>query len=468
MAFKFFDDKLDVKGSIQQTLNVMTHEDVRDIRIGSFRTIGRLEALYDAVKTPDLEVNLYTMGNYYFDEGLAVDSDLRRAIRYEAGSNKFDNFRRPRDSEEWLKELYVDAKYKTLQLRIGKQLVSWGESAEAQVTDVINPLDIKYLVAFPDWEDFKLGLWMMRLFYKPENMWQDLLFELIVIPFDFESRRLPPAGSSFFLGPDPMPNYMMQKLFDKMRRDVPSDGSNCFEIGLRIRGFANIGEGVDWTLSHFYTRLDSPLVDGKDGYANMLRIILGLPSRGHVYTYPNYNSTGLTFATTWNKIRSAIRGEVAYNTNRDYQYGPAFMGYKIKEKDLITSALKIARPTMVPYLSKWNRDTSVEITFTWYQYWLLNHEYDKRSGDYIVWESGTRDSTWTKLVLSLYTSFMFQTIIPVFNFVYDLNGGTTVVGGLNYQPGDHWQWMVSYQQINEKGLARYQDQVICSMRYEFW
>jgi len=468
LAFKLFDDKLDIKGSIQQTLNIMTHEEVRDMRIGSFRTIARLETLYDAVKTPDLKVRLYAMGNYYYDEGLNISSDLRKSIRYEAGKNKFRHFRRPRNSEEWLKELYVDIQFKNFQVRIGKQLISWGESAEAQVTDVINPLDVKYLVAFPDWEDFKLGLWMVRMFYKPENMWQDLLFELIVIPFDFEERRLPPAGSSFFLGPPPMPYYGMQKMFDKMRSDAPKDGSNCFEIGLRIKGYADIGEGIDWTISHFYTRLDTPLVDGQKGFNNLVLIMLNMPARGKVYTYPNYNSTGFTFATTWNRIGSAIRGELAYNTNRDYQYGPAFSGSDIKEKDMVTFALKIARPTMVPWLSRWNRDTSVEITFTWYQYWLLNHEYNKRTGDYIQWESNTRDSTWTKLTLSLFTSFMHQTLMPLCNFAYDLNGSTTIVSGLIYQPGDHWQWMVSYMQINEKGLGRYQNQVICSMRYEFW
>jgi hypothetical protein len=135
---------------------------------------------------------------------------------------------------------------------------------------------------------------------------------------------------------------------------------------------------------------------------------------------------------------------------------------------MVTTALKIARPTMVPWLSRWNRDTSVDITLTWYQYWLLDHEYNKATGDHVQWESRTRDSTWTKFTLSLYTSFMFQTLMPLCNFVYDLNGNTTFVGGLIYQPGDHWQWMVSYQQINEKGLARYQNQVIYSMRYEFW
>ena len=71
------------------------------------------------------------------------------------------------------------------------------------MTDVINSLDTTYLIAFPDWEDFKIGLWMARLFYTPENMWQNFAFEAIIISFDFEPQRVPPASSGLFFGSPP-------------------------------------------------------------------------------------------------------------------------------------------------------------------------------------------------------------------------------------------------------------------------
>lgn len=464
LAFKLFNGRLDCRGNVQQTLNLRTHEDDRDVRFSSFRTMFRFEGLYKMLRTSELDIRFYALAKYYYDEGLDLDSNQRHAIRKEGGRDKYRDFRRPRDSEEWLTEFYLDVKYKTFQVRIGKQLVNWGETAESRVADLINPLDTKYMVAFPDWEDFKIGLWMVRLYYTPKDFWQDLAFELIVIPFDFEEQRVPPAGSGLFFGSPVMPNRSLQKIFDKQRRDVPGDGRKNLEIGLRIRGYWDVGEGLDWTVSHFYTRLDSPLIAEEKGFVGLIALQLGLDPKGKVYVYPHYNSTALTFATTWDKIGSSIRGECVYNTKRDYQFGT----FDIKEKDLINTALTFNRSTMVPFLSDWNRSTAVEVSLTWLQYWLLNHEHNKHTGESIMWESGTEDATWTKLSLSLSSGFFYYTLIPVFNFVYDFNGNTTVVGGLVYQPGDHWQWVVNYQQINEQGAARYQDQVIFSARYEFW
>jgi hypothetical protein len=465
LAFEWLEGDLSVRGNVQQTLNIRTHEDMRDVRYSSFRSMFRMEGMYKILSTAHTTMRLYALGNYYYDFGLDLDSNARHAIRNESGKDDYRDFRRPRNSEEWLTELYFDLTYKDIQIKLGKQLVSWGETAESQVADLINPLDLKYMLAFPDWEDFKVGLWMIRLYYTPKNVWQELSFELLVIPFDFEETRYPPAGSGLFFGGAPMPNHMLQRIFDTQRRDAPKDGSNCFEIGLRIKGFANVLEGIDWAVSHFYTRLDSPLIDGPEGFNRLFRMIaFNRPPGGKVYTYPHYNSTAVTFATTWDKIGSSVRGECTFNSNRDYQYGNAG---EIKEKDVVTTAISISRATMMPWISKRNRNTSFSLTFTWYQYWLLNHEYDKSTGEYIVGETG-KDSTRTKFVLSAATGFWFYRIIPIFNFVYDTNGNTTVVGGLSFAPGDHWSWIGTYQQINESGAGRYQNQVTLSMRYEFW
>jgi len=139
--------------------------------------------------------------------------------------------------------------------------------AEQSITTTPAPIDNKYRLAFPDWEDYKLGLWMARLFYVPEGWWQDISFEAIIIPFDFEESRNPPAPG--LIGLPIFPNFTSQKMMDAQRTDAPKDGLRCFEGGLRIRGYANIGEGVDWIVSHFISRLDTPLVDGDRGAANI-------------------------------------------------------------------------------------------------------------------------------------------------------------------------------------------------------
>jgi hypothetical protein len=432
--------------------------------------------MWNIAENPCGGLKFYTLAGYYYDWGLDIDSNQRHAVKNEAGRSHYIKFRTPRDQIEWLTEAYFDWTYNDFQVRLGKQLVSWGETAESRVADVINPLNTKYLVAFPDWEDFKIGLWMARFHWTPQNLWQDLSFEVIVIPFDFQPQRLAPAGSGLFFGAAPLPGTVFQSILNAQRRDAPGYNIRNCEAGIRIRGYSKIGEGIDWTLSHFYTRLDSPLTDGSRGFSQFFSAFLrgaqglnpfvdaqGQPINQDIYTYPFYSSTAFTFATTSDFIGASIRGETVYNTNRDYQFGSTG---GIKEKDLTATSLRLDWSFMVPYLSEWNNATSYSCNVTGYQYWLLNWERG------ISWEVGSAnkgDSRATKFSLGLSTSFWFGRIIPVFNFVYDVNGNNTVVGALVFQPGDHYQWMVNYQQVNESGhTGKLADQVICSMRYEFW
>ena len=469
-AFKLLDNKLDVRGSLQQTMNILIHEEVRDIRYSSFRTMARLDALFESIRTQELSVKYYLLANYYFDEVLAIDSDLRSAIRNEAGKNKFKYYRRPRNSDEWLTELYADVIYKNFQVRLGKQIVSWGDVADAQVADVINPLDNKYRLAFPDWEDYKLGLWMVRMFYTPPNWWQDLSFELIVIPFDFEETRFPPAPG--LIGLPVFPNFTAQKMMDAQRSDAPKDGHQCFEIGMRIRGYSSIFEGIDWTISHFYSRLDTPLVDGDRGASNIVKMMFGGRSRdGKTYTYPYYNSTALTASTTWDAIGAAVRTECAYNTNRDYQYGTSSVSGGIKEKDLITATLKFSfSGIMVPYYSDrmfGNKNRAMSFSLTFSQYWMKNHEYNKHTGEYIMGET-KKDPRLSKVAWAAMWFFNNDEWIVNYFGSYDSNSRGSHITGLMYKPDDHWTFSASYMKMAEAGISRYMDQVVLNVRYEFY
>jgi len=466
-----YDGKLDFKGSIQQTLNVKTHQDERNIRYNSFRTTVRGEALYKIVNCPELDIQFYSLANYYYDYVLDIDSNMRYSVGKEAGRSYYNNVQRPSDSEEYLKEAYFDVKYKTFQLRLGKQLVSWGETAEARVADVINPLNLKYIIAFPDWEDYKMGLWMARMFWRPENWWQDMSFEFLVIPSTFIGTRVPPAGHGAYVGQSPMPlpilpSNWFQRVLDAQRRDAPSSSWNNCEVGLRIRGYSTIGEGVDWYLSHFYTRLDSPLINGASGQTNLLLLMLLGDTSRKVWTYPRYNSTAFSFSTTSSKIRSAIRGECAFNTSRDYNYGTAANSVSaIKQRRLLTTALTFDRKTMVPWISDMNRNEPFSLSFTWYQYYMFDHEHNKATGEYIIGETG-KDSSQTKFSFTASTTFLFSTLTTVFNIAYDTNGSRTLMPQLVYMPTFHWQFVLFYQDLN-KHLDKYGSQVGLSVKYEF-
>jgi hypothetical protein len=283
---------------------------------------------------------------------------------------------------------------------------------------------------------------MGRFFYTPRNIWQDISFELIIIPPDFQYNRFSPAGSGQYFGATPQgltmefplrtlywPEYF-SRVFHKQREDAPTNDASNIETGLRIRG---VTFGTDWTISTFYTRLDSPIYNGAQGYANSQQMVLnkaigefGLPipkkNVGQVFIYPHYLSSAFTFSKPIDWAKSVIRGEVVLNSNKEYNwFSSDFKECKTLTRDLLTTALTLDR----------------------------------------------------KLSIQIDTGFYHDTIVPALNFLYDCNGNTTVSGALRFAPGDHWRWMVVYQQINEsrnsagKDIGKYQDQVIFSMRYEF-
>lgn len=464
LAFKdpieVFGKDLTVKGSVQQNLDLRTHRDERDVQYSSFKSTLRVEGDYHLYNSSDLDISFYTLLHYWHDNGDNIDHNQRDAIRYEdQGSHALKNYRRSNEIEEIMKEFYLDFRGKSWQARLGRQIVSWGETSFFQVADVINPLDTINLKAFPDFDDLKVGLWMARIFYTPEAMWQDLSFEFIFIPPDFQPTRLPPAGHGLFFGTAVMGDDTFGKILSKQRWDKPPNDWSNAELGLRIRGFTwNTG----WTLSYFYARRDDALINGQKGYNNFVKFLLGRP-HGEVFTYPHMQTVGFTFDRPVNRIKSTLRGETTL-VFKDYQYGT----YEVKRRKLFVNALSLDHKLYIPWLTPTNRMRFMGVTLTWFYYKLIDHDYNRATGEYIAWESGNRDSSWNVFTLMLDYGFLFDEILPSFSISYDINGGTTVSPVLKYAPGDHWRYQVTYQQTNEQGRNDHmQDQVMFSIQYEF-
>jgi len=463
--FKLFGRDLDVKGSLQTNLDVRTHRDVRDIQFSSWKQTLRVEGDYRISRTDDLDISLYALAHYYYDFGGSIDDNQRDAIRHEDdGSHALKNYRRSNEIEEILKELYLDIRGRTWEVRIGRQIVSWGETAFFQVADIINPLDLTNMKVWPDFDDLKVGLWMVRLFYTPERMWQNISFEVLLIPPDFQHQRMPPAGHGLFLGNPPMPDNVFGQLIHHMEHDKPGNDWNNFEWGVRIRGYT---WDTDWTLSYFRSRVDAGLVARDRGLNQMLNLIFGMPVTDRIFRFPKYHSAGFTFARSIPAIKSTVRGEMVLNFSH-YQYGMPGTASDIKSRKLLVTALAVDRSIFVPWLTPLNRMRYLSATITWYHYKLIGHKFDKNTGEYIDWGSGNRDSSRDVIDLMLDYGFYWDYILPTFMFAYDFNGTTTLSYVLKYAPGDHWRYQVSYQQSNEQGRgAHMQDQVMFSIQYEF-
>jgi len=472
-AYTFLDNKLEIYGEIETELDIRTKQDARDVRYSSLRVKWRPELRYKIFEDQCSLLNFYFNGNYFWDFGLNINGDLRDAVRLYAGQDHFKDYRRPLNPNSVIKDMYLNYKFEEFQFRVGKQLVSWGETASARVADIINPMDYTYYTNNPVWDEYKIGLWMARLFYTPKDMWQDLSFEMVLIPFEFMPEKSQVQGVSPFNFTN---NNVQQLIYNKRLRDAPDWSIDNFEVGARVRGFwRGLGTGVDWTLSNFYSRQDIGLIKSQEAYNEYTWLfLLKIPPKNKIFRYPFYNATAFTWSTTIPGPDITIGGESSYKSNQMFAYGPtANTSYINKRKGLLDNALKISRNFYIPGFSDnvhlGNSSEPLYAELTTYYSKLLNMDHNSKTGDQIWWTSSNGShSSKTNFTLVLMTNLYNGKLTPFFLNTYDVQGFTTQNYALSYQPNYHWSWMMYYMQFSRLGIVKYQNQVGLIMKYAYF
>lgn len=165
----------------------------------------------------------------------------------------------------WVRELYVDFFSDYLDIRAGKQLVSWG-TADIRILDAhINPLDYREFILKP-YNEIKIPLWMLKMEFQPTL---NGTLQFLLIP-DFEPDYFPPAGAPFAPGTAKKGAQMMQDLMEFSRTGiagVPFDYRIISEEGRPGEKWGNSKFGVRWrdvlgnfeyTLNYIYSWQTSP------------------------------------------------------------------------------------------------------------------------------------------------------------------------------------------------------------------
>lgn len=143
------------------------------------------------------------------------------------------------ESETELGEAWLQGKLtRSVDLKLGRQIVVWGKSDNIRVTDVINPLDNRE-PGMVDIEDLRLPLSMARLDYYVG----DWGLTALAIP-EIRFNKNPAYGSDFYPYPTAMPYEA-----------VPADGGNNTEYALAANGIFS-----GWDLSLYWGQLydDTP------------------------------------------------------------------------------------------------------------------------------------------------------------------------------------------------------------------
>lgn len=452
-AFELLNGKLDLYGYLEHFTATQFSERHNDSgNLANFRNSFQLEGVYKMIDNEDLKVNLFFMTRLFYEGAFDLDGSYGDAL-----SNKGEHFLRRGRKRDRIRELYVDINYKRWNIRLGKQIVTWGEADGFRMADVINPLDMSWHFTFEGWEDISLPLWMVRVIYNIPHPW-DPKIEVIYIPTDFQHNRYAPYGANWSPG-------FTDAIWSNIRHGAPHGDLNDGEFGIRLS--ATI-KGVDLSIQDFYSRVDDPLfTDNPSSFERgMLYNDLGL------FEFPRVNILGGKFAFYNRFTRAIIRGEWGYNFGQDFNAAGG-TPYKIKERDIFAYMIGFDRPTMIPFLSKWNHSRSYFISCQMFQKYIMNHNHDLMTG------MGT-DKSQTTFTLLVNTGFFGDTVNPGCLIAYCTSGYGFALPNVAFKYGpdlnesDHWRFIIGGDFLwgstkkEGTGSIRDHDQIYVKLRYEFF
>ncbi|MFC1853368.1 DUF1302 family protein [candidate division CSSED10-310 bacterium] len=182
-------------------------------------------------------LDLYNLTWIFYDAAYDIDQeDFSTEIYDEYRSNVTAD----RNCEQIIREIYLDLYLETVQVRLGKQQVVWGEAIGLRITDIVNPQDFREFI-LDDFIDSRIPIWMAKIDVETDF----LTISALWIP-DFEPARFALPGSEWeftFNKPDLAPDMNV----DYREDDEPAQTFANSEAGLRCSIFVG-----GWDLSAYY------------------------------------------------------------------------------------------------------------------------------------------------------------------------------------------------------------------------
>jgi hypothetical protein len=466
---RLFDGNLILNGYVKEVMFYRTalksrDEKYHDSKVDFLKTSAGIEALLKIKETEDYSLRFFTGMKGWYEASMAIDDTFRDGFD---DSQRSDYVYPVSFDEDVLNEAYFDFIKGPFQVRVGKQIVVWGNLDVDRAADVVNAVDFRHSIFGIDkWEEFKRGAWMIRAFYQTE-LPGNLRFEGIFNPGDFK-RNLIPFPEGLHYGPDAMEKDQLPwddpqlgfggYLGEKMGRDAPSWNIENYEIGFKISGYT---WNWDWSLLYYDHINKDPIVDGYQmlkwdstgqGYATRFFLSGGVEPGEGWYNYDErvfiYKRSKIVGGTLERELLSGgplFRGAIltfewfyeigtplntAGTSNADYGAPTAINDYRLngidgqKRRDIIGGAVKLYQKINIPGFTNSFIATGkqFEFTLTYFMEKVRNHD---RS---LV--LNTRFHEWDQSVAD---SISFFAIQQMFNFSW------TFVFNSYYKPRlDKW------------------------------
>jgi len=454
-------------------------------------TSALINILYKAHEDQCQTLNLFAGFKYYYDLAPATDHAQRSAVP----SSERSWYQKPKD-EDIIAEAYADYIRGPFNIKVGKQIVVWGETDIKRTVDIVNPLDMRYgSPGVMSWSEMKLGIWMIRGFYQSQ-LPGNLLFEFIYNPGYFQGIRLPVEGTQWGPWPDTTSfnpghgpgiyNYSVTEAWQKYQPKKWQISN--WQLGFRLRGFSY---NIDWTLLYVNQLYQGPVaVPGAMTDFGVKYVVAGLRSQTDTnefikpdpyygprpYDWKRYQLFGGTAQTTFDALHGSVwRLEYFYEHNAPYNLSTTGTTqgtiYDQAKRDTFGFGLNYSDKFLLPYIGRyWFNNQFTQVSLTAFYEKILNfdkdlivdssrdHEYNCSSSQTYSWNIMQQwdNAIWTFIFMGSYAPIGKWFMCPM----------------IGYGPGNHWRiegGPIIYHNNNKFNRGGYWDKssVLIRIRYEF-
>jgi hypothetical protein len=489
---KFFRDKVSFGGFIENTTGLSVSHGDRHFNTSNRFIMNRFTIQPELNAEFSEKFKMFLSWRFVAEPRYNAETKSREATVQPAGSGRAlpSDFYSEYKGVPW--EAVADI-FPTdrLQMRVGRQFISWGETDGQRLLDVINPQNLTFAppaaVNLFSLDETRVPQWGVRLLYKVRPV-TNTVFEFFANPglegkkdrvdefaptnditdgkADGDMRygrwsshpetRMPVArlfANPICSAPPPACLGPSQTVAPLAQRDFPDAGDN-WKIGTRLtHNFGELSAGVGYIWGY------NPQASDMVFKMKSAPFLLGAPSpftptgvritlvndRTHIFAahfnYPIGEPLGIP-------IKSAMRGELAFYPDKPYNIAEfpgrncvtnALTGLRagpsckhpnnLVEKHTIRYALGFDRSTFIPFLQDdpWR---AFRMTFQIFQSIILDHEDGIRAFGHA--EKIKRVSTL--LTFRVGTGYLGDTILPDIFLAYDPAGYYAANPGITYQP----------------------------------
>ncbi len=201
------------------------------------------------LKKLEIQAKYHLVARFMYEALYNVGSEGFRDVRENDRVN-IDDFKQ--SYELW--EAYADFSRGPAFVRIGRQILGWGETDIFRLLDMINPLDNTFGGPFEDLDDRRIPLWMLRGSYNLGTVgpFSSLTVEGFWVPGSVDAKVSPwaPFGTPY-MAPDPK-----KEVYDRLFINPPAKKMSNSRWGGRIQWL--LGPDMNCSIAHYQSFLDLP------------------------------------------------------------------------------------------------------------------------------------------------------------------------------------------------------------------